>query len=135
MNSEEAARPLLEGRPLHVEAKGEAFDILPEEVEVKALAKEGFAVAEDGPYVAALVTDLTPELVRKGWRVNSSAACRICARAPTWMSPTGSICSSRPPPACGPRSKRTGIHHDRNADLPAGICQSTGWGIRHGGCL
>ncbi len=42
------------------------IDILPEEVEVKALAKEGFAVAEDGAYVAALVTELTPELVQEG---------------------------------------------------------------------
>jgi isoleucyl-tRNA synthetase len=66
MNSEEAARPLKEGKALRVEANGETFDILPEEVEVKALAKEGFAVAEDGPYVAALVTDLTSELVREG---------------------------------------------------------------------
>jgi isoleucyl-tRNA synthetase len=45
---------------------GQDFEILPEEVEVKAQAKEGFAVAEDGPYVAALVTDLTPELVAEG---------------------------------------------------------------------
>jgi len=66
MNSEDAARPLLEGKPLHVEANGEAFDILHDEVEVKALAKEGFAVAEDGPYVAALVTELTPELAQEG---------------------------------------------------------------------
>jgi isoleucyl-tRNA synthetase len=66
MNSEDAARPLLEGKSLQVEANGETFDVLPEEVEVKALAKEGFAVAEDGPYVAALVTDLTPELVQEG---------------------------------------------------------------------
>jgi isoleucyl-tRNA synthetase len=66
MNAEDAARPLLEGKPLHVEANGEAFDVLPEEVEVKALAKAGFAVAEDGAYVAALVTDLTPELVQEG---------------------------------------------------------------------
>ncbi len=35
-------------------------------MEVKALAKEGFAVAEEGAYVAALVTELTPELVREG---------------------------------------------------------------------
>jgi len=35
-------------------------------VEVKALAKEGFAVAEDGPYVAALVTELTSELIQEG---------------------------------------------------------------------
>jgi isoleucyl-tRNA synthetase len=66
MNAEEAAHPLLEGKPLHVEVNGEAFDVLPEEVEVKALAKAGFAVAEDGAYVAALVTDLTPELVQEG---------------------------------------------------------------------
>ncbi len=66
MNSEDAARPLLEGKSLHVEANGEAFDILHDEVEVKALAKEGFAVAEDGPYVAALVTELTPELAQEG---------------------------------------------------------------------
>src|SRR5215207_8126476 len=66
MNSEEAARPLLEGKPLRVEANGETFDVLPEEVEVKALAREGFAVAEEGPYVAALVTELTPELAQEG---------------------------------------------------------------------
>jgi isoleucyl-tRNA synthetase len=66
MNTEEAARPLLEGMPLQVQANGEAYDILPEEVEVKAQAREGFAVAEEGPYVAALVTELTPELVREG---------------------------------------------------------------------
>jgi isoleucyl-tRNA synthetase len=39
---------------------------LGDEVEVKAQAKSGFAVAEEGPYVAALVTELTPELVREG---------------------------------------------------------------------
>ncbi len=66
MNSEQAAHVLLEGKPLNVEANGDSFDVLPEEVEVKALAKEGFAVAEDGAYVAALVTDLTPELVQEG---------------------------------------------------------------------
>jgi isoleucyl-tRNA synthetase len=66
MNAEEAARPLLEGKPLHVVANGESFDVLPEEVEVKAQAREGFAVAEDGAYVAALVTELTPELAQEG---------------------------------------------------------------------
>jgi len=66
MNSEEAAHTLLANKPLRVEANGDVFDVLPEEVEVKALAKEGFAVAEDGAYVAALVTDLTPELVQEG---------------------------------------------------------------------
>jgi len=66
MNPEEAAHTLLEGKPLKVKADGGTYDVLPDEVEVKALAKEGFAVAEEGPYVAALVTDLTPELVQEG---------------------------------------------------------------------
>jgi len=66
MNAEEVAKALLSGSPLEVNAGGETFHIISEEVEVKAMAKEGFAVAEDGAYVAALVTTLTPELVAEG---------------------------------------------------------------------
>jgi hypothetical protein len=36
-----------------VKAGGETYNIVSEEVEVKAMAKEGFAVAEEGAYVAA----------------------------------------------------------------------------------
>ncbi len=66
MDAEAAARTLLSGDPLKVSAGGEAFEVLGDEVEVKAQAKSGFAVAEEGAYVAALVTELTPELVREG---------------------------------------------------------------------
>ena len=66
MNAEDVAKALLTGNPLEVQAGGETFHIISEEVEVKAMAKEGFAVAEDGAYVAALVTTLTPELVSEG---------------------------------------------------------------------
>ena len=66
MNAEEVARTLLSGQPLKVSVDGTEYGILPEEVEVKANAKSGFAVAEEGAYVAALVTDLTPELVQEG---------------------------------------------------------------------
>ena len=66
LDAEQAARTLLSGQPLSVETDGAAYSVLPEEVEVKALAREGFAVAEDGAYVAALVTELTPELVQEG---------------------------------------------------------------------
>jgi isoleucyl-tRNA synthetase len=51
---------------LKVNVNGDTYEVLPEEVEVRALAKEGFAVAEEGAYVAALVTELTPELVQEG---------------------------------------------------------------------
>ncbi len=66
MNAEEVARTLQSGSPVKVVMAGETYDILSDEVEVKAMAKEGFAVVEQGAYVAALVTDLTPELVAEG---------------------------------------------------------------------
>jgi isoleucyl-tRNA synthetase len=66
MDAEQVAHTLMSGQPLTVIVAGETFNILPEEVEVKAQAKEGFAVAEEGAYVAALVTELTPDLIREG---------------------------------------------------------------------
>ena len=66
MNPEEVAKTLMSGDALKVRVDGTEYGILPDEVEVKAQAKEGFAVAEEGPYVAALVTELTPELVQEG---------------------------------------------------------------------
>ncbi len=66
MNPEEVAKTLHSGDVLVVKADGETYNILSEEVEVKAMAKEGFAVAEEGAYVAALVTELTPELAQEG---------------------------------------------------------------------
>jgi isoleucyl-tRNA synthetase len=66
MDSEAAAYTLTTGQPLRVNVEGIDYDLLSDEVEVRAIAKEGFAVAEDGPYAAALVTELTPELVHEG---------------------------------------------------------------------
>jgi isoleucyl-tRNA synthetase len=63
---EQSAQSLLAGEALNVTAEGHDYAIQPEEVEVKAQARGGFAVAEDGAYVAALVTELTPELVEEG---------------------------------------------------------------------
>lgn len=61
-----AARALLAGESVRVQLASEAVDIMPDEVEVRLTAKEGFAVAEEGGLIAALVTELTPELVREG---------------------------------------------------------------------
>ncbi|MBT3338851.1 MAG: isoleucine--tRNA ligase [Anaerolineae bacterium] len=65
-DAEDAARSLLSGSPFKVEFEGETLDILPEEVEVQAEAKAGYAVASDAAYLAALVTELTPELLAEG---------------------------------------------------------------------
>ncbi|NQU31510.1 MAG: isoleucine--tRNA ligase, partial [Anaerolineae bacterium] len=66
MDAEDAARTLLSGAPLQVKVEGEALNILSDEVEVQAAAKEGYAVSSDGAYLAALVTELTPELIAEG---------------------------------------------------------------------
>jgi isoleucyl-tRNA synthetase len=64
--ADQSARDLLNGKSLSIEVDGETHVITPDEVEVRAEAKEGFSVASEGAYLAALVTELTPELVNEG---------------------------------------------------------------------
>ena len=64
--ADQSARKLLDGESLTIELEGQSYDINSDEVEVRAEAKEGYAVASEGAYLAALVTDLTPELVDEG---------------------------------------------------------------------
>jgi isoleucyl-tRNA synthetase len=66
LDPEASARALLEGQPLQVNLEGETLEILPDEVEVRVTARSGYAVAADGAYLAALVTDLTPDLILEG---------------------------------------------------------------------
>ena len=66
LDAEAPARKLLSGQPVLLEVQGEMLEILPDEVEVRAQAKSGFAVASEGAYLAALVTELTPALIREG---------------------------------------------------------------------
>ena len=66
LNSEAVAHALLTDGSVNVAVDDVMYEILPNEVEVKSLAREGFAVAEEGSYVAALVTELTPELIAEG---------------------------------------------------------------------
>jgi isoleucyl-tRNA synthetase len=66
LDANEFAPLFLAGNPVKVVLEGQEYSILPEEVEVRADARAGFAVAAEGAYLAALVTELTPELVREG---------------------------------------------------------------------
>jgi isoleucyl-tRNA synthetase len=61
-----AAQSLLAGQPVSVTANGESYTIQPDEVEVRMQARAGYAVAAEGAYLAALTTELTPDLVREG---------------------------------------------------------------------
>ncbi|MBN2305353.1 MAG: isoleucine--tRNA ligase [Anaerolineae bacterium] len=60
------AKILLGGQPITVEVDGQSYTIMPEQCEVQQSAAEGYAVAEDYGYVAALSTTLTEELVQEG---------------------------------------------------------------------
>jgi isoleucyl-tRNA synthetase len=51
---------------VEVLVRSEKLEILPEEVEVRVQAHTGYAVATEGAYLAALITDLTPELIQEG---------------------------------------------------------------------
>ena len=66
MDVEDTARQLLAGYSVSIEAGGKVLEILPEEVEVRLQAREGYSVAAEGAYLAALVTELTPELIAEG---------------------------------------------------------------------
>ncbi|MDX2160755.1 MAG: isoleucine--tRNA ligase [bacterium] len=60
------AETLLRGDALTVDVDGTAFTITPDECEVKRVATEGYAVAEDSGYLAAIDTRLTDELIAEG---------------------------------------------------------------------
>ncbi len=60
------AKAFLNNENVTVEADGRTFEVTPQEVEVKQKSAEGFAIAEENGYLAALDTRLTEELVLEG---------------------------------------------------------------------
>lgn len=63
---QESAAKLLDGINLVVNVDGKFYEIQPDEVEVHSTAHSGFEVASDGPYLAAVDIELTPELINEG---------------------------------------------------------------------
>jgi isoleucyl-tRNA synthetase len=68
LDAEGAALRLMNGETVSVTVGDEQLEILPDEVEVRAEARSGLVVASEAAYLAALQTELTPELVREGLR-------------------------------------------------------------------
>jgi len=66
LDAEMAAKSFLDNKVVNVIVDGTQYEILPEEVEVKSMAKEGYAVASEGAYLVALVTELSPDLEKEG---------------------------------------------------------------------
>jgi len=60
------ARALLDGKTINVTLDGQTYEIAPDECEVRQGAAEGYAVAEEAGYLAALRTTLTEDLILEG---------------------------------------------------------------------
>ncbi len=66
MDQMELASRFQEGESVEVHADGESFLVAPEDVEVRSSPRAGYSVAEEGGYLVAVTTDLTPELEQEG---------------------------------------------------------------------
>jgi isoleucyl-tRNA synthetase len=66
LDAASAARSLMAGEAVEVTVEGEILAVQPDEVEVRAEALSGLTVAQEGAYLAALHTVLTPELEMEG---------------------------------------------------------------------
>ncbi len=62
----QAVAQVRRGEPLRVAVGDETVELAPEEVQVMAAARPGYAVAEEAGYLAALDTELTPALADEG---------------------------------------------------------------------
>jgi isoleucyl-tRNA synthetase len=66
IEARQGARTLQRGESLSIVVDGETLLLAPDEVKVFANERSGYSVAEEGGYVAAVSTTLTPELRREG---------------------------------------------------------------------
>ncbi len=85
------------------EFAGAPIQVLPDEVEVRAEAKSGLVVASEGPYLAALKTELTRELfleglarefIRRVQDLRKTAGFEISDRIQVWMQATPMLAES-----------------------------------------
>jgi len=65
-NQSKLAQRIKRGQTVDISIEGQGISLLPEEVEVKTSAKEGYAVAEDAGYLVAITTKLTDDLIQEG---------------------------------------------------------------------
>ena len=66
LDQQEAVATVRRGAPLRVPVGDETVDLAPDEVQVMAAARPGYAVAEEDGYLAALDTEITDELADEG---------------------------------------------------------------------
>ncbi|MDZ7704119.1 MAG: isoleucine--tRNA ligase [Trueperaceae bacterium] len=67
IDGKEIARNIREGRDTEIELGGEVWGLEPDAFLIEAQSPDGYAALEDQGYLAALNTQLTPELVEEGY--------------------------------------------------------------------
>ena len=65
-DANDTAAKVQAGQPFTLEVNGQSVELLPEDVLIESRMQAGYAIAEEGGYIVALNTDVTPELRRKG---------------------------------------------------------------------
>ncbi len=87
------------GESVTLEAEGSSYAIAPEDVEVRSTPRAGYSVAEDGGYLVAVTTELTPaleaegnarELVRRVQQLRKDAGLEISDRITLYVSDAAS---------------------------------------------
>ena len=66
VNGKEVAAAVAAGQTYSIEVEGQTLELEPEEILVEARSPGGYAAQEDGGYLVAFSTELTPELEREG---------------------------------------------------------------------
>ena len=66
LDQAEAVATVRRGEPLRLTVDGETVELAPDEVQVMAAGRPGYAVSEEMGYLAALDTEITPELRDEG---------------------------------------------------------------------
>lgn len=66
IDGREVAAAVALGQTFPLEVNGQVLELLPDEILVEARSPAGFAAREEGGYLVALSTELSPELIREG---------------------------------------------------------------------
>lgn len=66
-DGKDIAKNIREGKPTEIVLNGETYSFEPEAFLLDANSPEGYSAVEDGGYLAALNTNLTPELIQEGY--------------------------------------------------------------------
>lgn len=65
-NAAAVAATLRSGKPFHLDVQGQEVTLEPSDVEVKASARPGFALAQEAGYMVAISTEISEELRQEG---------------------------------------------------------------------